>query len=138
VSGSARALARATTIQWHMRIVAQLLALIAVTTLTAAPTHTESLDQSVAYLLDYIANSHAVFIRNGVRHTPAEAVAHIKDKAAYFKDKIKTPEDFIRLAASSSLLTGSPYLVIPPGRKEMRLDLWLSEALRAHRAATHS
>jgi hypothetical protein len=121
-----------------MRIVVQLLALLAVTTFAAAPGHTEPLDQSIAYLLDYIANSHAVFIRNGVRYTPAEAVAHIKDKAAYFKSKIKTPEDFIRLAASKSLLTGSPYSVIPPGRKEMRLDLWLTEALRAHRAATHS
>ena len=121
-----------------MRIVVRLLGLIAVTTFATAPAHTESLDQSIAYLLDYIAKSHAVFIRNGVRHTPAEAVAHIKDKAAYFKSKIKTPEDFIRLAASTSFLTGSPYLVIAPGRKEMRLDLWLSEALRAHRAATHS
>ena len=121
-----------------MRIVTRLLALVAVTAFAAAPTHTESLDPSIAYLLDYIAHSHAVFIRNGVRHIPAEAVAHIKDKAAYFKDKIKTPEDFIRFAASQSLLTGSPYLVIPPGGKEMRLDLWLSEALRAHRAATHS
>lgn len=98
----------------------------------------ESLDDSINYLLNYTANSHATFIRNGSSHTPAEAAEHIKAKYAHFRDQIKTPEDFIRLAAAKSLLTGQPYLVIPSGGKEMHLDVWLSDALRAHRAASHS
>lgn len=98
----------------------------------------ESLEQTINYLLDYIANSHATFIRNGASHTPAEAVEHIKAKYEHLKGEIKTPEDFIRLSASKSLLSGKPYLVRTADGKEMRLDEWLIEALKAHRTATHS
>lgn len=98
----------------------------------------ESLDQTIGYLLQYIANSKAVFIRNGSEHTPTEAVDHIKAKYAHFKSDIKTPEDFIRLSASKSLLSGKPYLVRESNGKEMRMDTWLNEALKAHRAAIHS
>ena len=98
---------------------------------------TESLEQTVHYLIDYVAKSDATFIRNGVSHTPAEAVAHIKAKYEHFKNQIKTPEDFIRLAASKSLLTGKPYLVRTPDAKEMRLDVWLTEALKQYRTENH-
>jgi uncharacterized protein DUF5329 len=98
----------------------------------------ESLNETIDYLLQYVANSKAVFIRNGSEHTPAEAADHIKAKYAHFKNQIKTPEDFIRLSASKSLLSGKPYLVRPRNGKETQLDLWLTEALKAHRAAIHS
>ncbi|MEY2487112.1 MAG: hypothetical protein QOH39_2760 [Verrucomicrobiota bacterium] len=94
----------------------------------------ESLDQTINYLIDYVARSNASFIRNGTPHTPAEAVAHIKAKYEHFKPQIKTPEDFIRLSASKSLLTGQPYLVRTTDGKEMQLDAWLTDALKAHRA----
>ena len=96
----------------------------------------EKLDDTISYLLNYVATSKVTFIRNGVSHTPAEAVAHIKAKYEHFKSQIKTPEDFIRLAASNSLLTGQPYLVRTPDGKEMHLDAWLTDALNAHRAQT--
>lgn len=93
----------------------------------------ESLQGSINYLLDYVAKSDAIFIRNGETHTPQEAVNHIKAKYEHFKSEIKTPEDFIRLSASKSLLSGQPYLVRTKDGKEMRLDTWLTEALKAHR-----
>ncbi len=99
---------------------------------------TESLDQTIHYLLDYTANSHATFIRNGTSHTAAEAVEHIKAKYEHFQGEIKTPEDFIRLSASKSLLSGKPYLVRTADGKEIHLDAWLLDALKAHRAASHS
>ena len=97
----------------------------------------ESLDESINYLLDYVGKSDATFIRNGQTHTPQEAVNHIKAKYEHFKSEIKTPEDFIRLAASKSLLTGKPYLVRTPNGKEMRLDVWLTDALKEYRASKH-
>ncbi|MDP9187302.1 MAG: DUF5329 domain-containing protein [Verrucomicrobiota bacterium] len=97
----------------------------------------ESLEQTINYLLDYVAKSDATFIRNGQTHTPREAVNHIKAKYEHFKNEIKTPEDFIRLAASKSLLTGKPYLVRAPDGKEMRLDVWLTEALKQYRTENH-
>jgi hypothetical protein len=97
----------------------------------------EPLDQTINYLIDYVAKSNATFIRNGTSHTPDEAAAHIKAKYEHFKPEIKTPEDFIRLSASKSLVTGQPYLVRTPEGKETRLDQWLTEALRAHRSGEH-
>jgi Family of unknown function (DUF5329) len=93
----------------------------------------ESLDESIKYLLDYVAKSDATFIRNGQTHTPQEAVDHIKAKYAHFKSEIKTPEDFIRLSASKSLLTGQPYMVRTSDGKEMPLNVWLTDALKKHR-----
>jgi hypothetical protein len=93
----------------------------------------ESPDESIKFLLDYVAKSDATFIRNGQKHTPQEAANHIKAKYEHFKKEIKTPEDFIRLSASKSLLTGQPYLVRPADGKEMHLDAWLTEALKKHR-----
>jgi Family of unknown function (DUF5329) len=92
----------------------------------------ESLDESIKYLLDYVAKSDATFIRNGQAYTPQEAVRHIKAKYEHFKNEIKTPEDFIRLSASKSLLTGQPYLVQTSDGKQRRLDEWLAEALKEH------
>jgi hypothetical protein len=91
------------------------------------------LDESIKYLLDYVAKSDATFLRNGQTHTPQEAVDHIKAKYAHFKSEIKTPEDFIRLSASKSLLTGQPYLVRARDGKEMPLNVWLTDALKKHR-----
>lgn len=119
---------------FHRSLFILTILLIAAARLTAA----ESLEQTIHYLLDYVAQSKATFIRNGSLHTPAEALDHIKAKYEHFKNEIKTPEDFIRVAASKSLISGKPYLVRTPDGKEMRLDVWLTEALKAHRAAIHS
>ena len=94
----------------------------------------ESLDDSIKFLLNYVAKSDATFIRNGQKHTPQEAANHIKAKYEHFKKEIKTPEDFIRLSASKSLLTGQPYLVRTADGKEMPLSVWLTDALKKHRA----
>jgi uncharacterized protein DUF5329 len=96
----------------------------------------ESLEETINYLLHFIQTSDATFIRNGTVHAPAEAAKHVKAKYEHFKDQIKTPEDFIRLSASKSLLTGKPYLVRSPDGKEMHLDDWLSNALKVHRTQT--
>ncbi len=93
----------------------------------------ESLDESIKYLLDYVAKSDATFVRNGQTHKPQEAADHIKAKYDHFKKEIKTPEDFIRLCASKSLQSGKPYLVRTKDGKETHLDAWLTDALKKHR-----
>ena len=93
----------------------------------------ESLEQTIAFLLHRIETADATFIRNGQVHTPQEAVAHVRAKYEHFKAQIKAPEDFIRLAATKSLLTGQPYLVRTSDGKEMPLHTWLTDALREHR-----
>ena len=112
--------------------------LCAIAFLTSATAAEESLDQTINYLLNYVAHANATFTRNGSTHTPAEAVEHIRAKYEHFKNNIKTPEDFIRLAATKSLLSGKPYTVTPKGGKEQPLADWLRQALQAHRASTGS
>jgi len=115
-----------------------LLVVIASTAFVSPAKSSESLDQTISYLLEYIASSNATFVRNGTSYTPAKAAEHIKAKYAHFKTEIKTPEDFIRLSASKSLLSGKPYLVRLPDGREMHLDAWLTDALKQHRSESHS
>ena len=107
---------------------------VLLTICNAAPAHAaESREQTIAFLLHRIEAADATFIRNGQAHTPQEAVAHVRAKYEHFKAQIKTPEDFIRLAATKSLLTGQPYLVRTRDGEEMPLGTWLSNLLREHR-----
>jgi hypothetical protein len=119
-----------------MNVLARIL-LISLLVFVFAPrnANAESLEQTINYLLDYVAKSDATFIRNGQTHAPLEAVNHIKAKYEHFKSEIKTPEDFIRLSASKSLVTGQPYLVRTRDGKEMPLSTWLTDALKKHRGS---
>ena len=92
----------------------------------------ESLEQTINFLFHRIETADATFIRNGEAHTPQEAVAHVRAKYEHFKSQIKTPEDFIRLAATKSLLSGQPYLIRPREGNEMPLSAWLMNELRQH------
>lgn len=100
---------------------------------TAKPA--EDLTQTVKYLLDFVVNSSCSFIRNGQSYTPNEAAEHMKAKYDYFKKQIKTAEDFIRLAATKSLISGQPYLVKTKDGKEIESAVWLSKVLNDYRTS---
>jgi len=92
---------------------------------------TESTQQVIEFLIDTVAQSNLTFIRNGGNHTCSEAAMHLKQKYDYFLSKIKSPEDFICLCASKSMLSGTPYLVeTEQGR--IPVAKWLSEKLAEH------
>ena len=129
---------RGTRIIFMMRCASFVVASILLSMFAGQSFAEESLDESIKFLLDYVAKSDVTFIRNGQEHNAQEAANHIKTKYEHFKGEIKTPEDFIRLAASKSLQTGKPYLVRTKDGKEMRLDKWLTEALKQHRAGQSS
>ena len=93
----------------------------------------ENTDETIAYLLAFVAKSDCAFIRNGQSYTDKQASNHMQEKGRYFKDQIVTPEDFIRLAASESLVTGQPYMVRTKEGKELRCDEWLKEVLKEYR-----
>ncbi len=61
-------------------------------------------------LLHYVgALDGASFIRNGDVHTPKEAESHLRVKWEKQDSKIATAEDFIRLCATQSSMSGKPY-----------------------------
>ena len=96
----------------------------------------EDLDRTVAYLLQHVVRSNLIFIRNGEMHSPREAEAHMRRKYQYFKNDIRTPEDFIRLCASKSTQTGRPYQVKLPDGRLLRTDQWMLSVLSRYRRET--
>lgn len=94
--------------------------------------------QEVEYLLIFITKSTCVIDRNGSEHTGAEAAIHIQKKYDYFRDDIKTTEDFIRYSAAKSTLTGSEYSVKCPDKKPETTQQWLLKALQRFRSHTEN
>jgi hypothetical protein len=93
----------------------------------------ENLDAAISYLLSFVEKSNCTFIRNDKKHTAKEAVSHMQRKYAHFRDEIETPEDFIRLCASKSLISGKPYMIETKGGELMKSEIWLLEALQTFR-----
>ncbi len=100
---------------------------------TLRATAEEDLESAITYLLAYVENADVVFVRNNREHTPQEAAVHMRRKYEHFKDQIKTPEDFILLAGTKSLMTGKPYQVRMKDGKTMFTQKWLKEALGKYR-----
>ncbi|HQI81116.1 MAG TPA: DUF5329 family protein, partial [Deltaproteobacteria bacterium] len=58
----------------------------------------------------------ALFIRNGAPHDGKEAADHLRMKLQKAGSRVKTADDFIRLCASASSMTGRPYMIrLPDG-----------------------
>jgi len=95
--------------------------------------NSENSAAAIKYLLVFVENSECTYIRNDKAHTAKAAVNHMKRKYAHFKKEIKTPEDFIRLSASKSLISGKPYMVKTKAGRMMKSKTWLLEALEAYR-----
>jgi len=93
---------------------------------------TEYVDQAVQHLIAHVAKSGLTFVRNNDQFTGKEAADHMQKKYAYFRDKIKTPEDFIKLCATRSLMSGKPYLVINEKGAMISTNEWLMTELVAY------
>jgi len=91
-----------------------------------------SLDRTIQHLITYVARSDLTFVRNSGKYDGKQASEHMQKKYAHFRDRIKTPEDFIELCASRSLLSGKPYLVITE-QGEISTHDWLTAELETYR-----
>ena len=88
----------------------------------------------ITHLLNYVKTTQCKYIRNGSEHSGVDAAAHIKKKYDYFKDDIKSAEDFIRLSATKSTMTGSKYYIDCPGSQKVESGKWLLTELKKYRA----
>jgi hypothetical protein len=98
---------------------------------------TGEVDVTIQYLIGYVSGSGLTFIRNASEYTPGEAAEHMSRKYQHFRDDIETPEDFIELCATRSLLTGKPYLVVDVQGKERRTSDILRAELAAYQAVAN-
>lgn len=92
----------------------------------------DKVDQKIRYLIGYVSTSGLTFIRNATEYSSGEAAEHMNKKYQHFKDDIETPDDFIVLCATKSLLTGKPYLVVGKRGKQFRTSDWLQAELVAY------
>lgn len=84
---------------------------------------------TISYLIDVVASSERTFVRNSTRYSAAEAAQHLRRKYQHFRARIQTVDDFIELAASRSLMTGKPYLVVDNRGDSRPVSQWLRQVL---------
>ena len=87
----------------------------------------------IAHLLEYVKMTECKYIRNGTSHNGTEAVSHIQKKYNYFQKDIDTAEDFIRLSATKSTMSGSKYYIKCPGSPKIESGVWLLQELDRYR-----
>ena len=93
----------------------------------------EAQKPEVQHLIDYLAHSGCRMERNGSNHDAQEAAKHIVKKYDYYKDDIKTTEDFIDRSASRSSLSGRSYKVLCPKKEPRPTADWLKDELERYR-----
>jgi len=72
------------------------------------------------------------FIRNGVAYDGKEAAAHLRMKLKRAGPRVRTAEDFIRVCASKSYLSGRPYSIKLPNGKEIMAEEFFTKALKKY------
>jgi hypothetical protein len=109
---------------------------IALAVTALALSTTPQVDAEIDQLLGALEGSGCRFQRNGAWHDAHAAAEHLATKRAALRqrDRIHSAEDFIRLAATESSMSGKPYSVACPGKPEISSKVWLEEELRRIRA----
>ena len=88
----------------------------------------------VNHLISFVKTSDCVLNRNGTDHPGEKSVAHIQKKYNYFRNKIKSTEDFIDYSATKSTMSGKYYTVTCPGQETVRSQDWLLKELARFRS----
>jgi hypothetical protein len=89
--------------------------------------------KEVDHLIEYIRNTPCLLERNDKKYTGKEVIKHILKKYDYFRDEIKSTEDFIKYSASKSELSGKLYVAYCEGRKPVEGNTWLMGELTNYR-----
>ena len=90
----------------------------------------------IDFLLSHIKQSDCIFNRNGIDYKGNKVISHIKTKYKYFKDEIKTTEEFITLSATKSEMSGKKYTVRCNENDTEELGTWLLDILTKSRSLT--
>ena len=94
----------------------------------------DDLGDSIQILLTRVSESGYLFIRNGKEYNAGDAAKHMRRKYEHYVNRIQSPEDFIELAGTKSILSGQKYLVLDINGVIPTAD-WLHDRLDEYRAA---
>lgn len=117
---------------WQLLLLAMIL-MVVIVPRSMAGQQTDDLDSTVQHLITFVKESDVTFERNRSRYNGSEAAKHINKKYEHFKDEIDTPEKFIELCATGSLMTGKPYVIITKEGEQLSSSEWLYTELQVYR-----
>ena len=86
--------------------------------------------KKIDFLISSIENiKGAKFIRNGTEHDGKEAAEHLRSKLKSAGGKVQNADDFIRLCASKSTISGKPYKIRSSDGKTINSEQYFREKL---------
>jgi hypothetical protein len=89
--------------------------------------------KKIEFLISSVENSKGVkFIRNGSEHDGKEAANHLRVKLKQADGKVQTTDDFIRLCASQSFMTGQTYMIRLSDGKTIKSEEYFRKKLKEY------
>ena len=92
----------------------------------------DTMNAEIDYILDTVAASDCVFIRNGKEHDAEDARDHLSLKRRRGKRYFDNADEFIENLASSSSWSGKPYKIRCDGEEVLAAD-WFNKVLQDFR-----
>lgn len=109
------------------------LALLSLTAISSYARDAVEADK-IQYLIKSVQELQGVkFIRNGIEYDPAEAADHLRFKLKQAGSRVKTAEDFIRLCASKSYVSGKEYILRFPDGKTITAEAYFNRLLKEYK-----
>jgi hypothetical protein len=89
--------------------------------------------KKIEFLISSVENlKGAIFIRNGSENNGKAAAEHLRLKLKNAGDRVQTADDFIRLCASQSYITGKPYMIRLSNGKTIKSEKYFREKLKEY------
>ena len=112
-------------------LLACLLALLLPLAASAAAPTALSESEKIEQLIASVQNlKGAVFVRNGSEYNGVDAASHLRMKWKKAGKRVKTADDFIRLCASQSYLSGKKYQIRFADGRTVDSEQFFNEQLR--------
>lgn len=92
-----------------------------------------TMNAEIDFLLEAVAESSCVFVRNGKEHAAPDAKKHLQTKRKRGRKYFDTAEEFIDRLASRSSFSGKDYM-IRCGDETSTAGAWFSSALARYRS----
>jgi hypothetical protein len=90
----------------------------------------------IEFLISSVENIKGTkFIRNGSEYDGKEAAEHLRMKLNNVGKKVQTAEDFIRLCASKSYISGKPYMIRTSDGKTIKSEDFFREKLKEYNSS---
>ena len=89
--------------------------------------------KKIDFLISSVENfKGAKFIRNGTEYDGKKAAEHLRMKLKSAGGRVQTADDFIRLCASKSFITGKPYMIRSSDGKTITSEEYFRKKLKEY------